>query len=93
MSMLNIGFGSMINSRRIVAALSPDSAPVKRMITKAKSDKMLIDASFGRKTKTVLIIDTNRVILCAFTAERIFGTRSEERRVGKECRSRWSPYH
>ena len=74
MSMLNIGFGSMINSRRIVAALSPDSAPVKRMITKAKSDKMLIDASFGRKTKTVLITDTNLVILCAFTAERIFGT-------------------
>lgn len=73
MSMLNIGFQSMINSDRIMAALSPDSAPVKRMISKAKRDKSLIDASFGRKTKTVLVTDTNQLILCAFSAERIFG--------------------
>lgn len=72
--MLNIGFQSMINSDRVMAALSPDSAPVKRMITKAKQDKTLIDASFGRKTKTVLVTDTNQLILCAFSAERIFGT-------------------
>ncbi len=71
--MLNIGFGCMINKNRIMAALSPESAPVKRMITKAKSDKVLIDASFGRKTKTVLITDTNQIILSAFSAERIFG--------------------
>ncbi len=71
--MLNIGFGCMINKNRIIAALSPESAPVKRMITKAKSDKILIDASFGRKTKTVLITDTNQIILSAFSAERIFG--------------------
>ncbi|MDD6186731.1 MAG: DUF370 domain-containing protein [Oscillospiraceae bacterium] len=74
MGMLNIGFQSMINSDRVMAALSPDSAPVKRMITKAKQDKTLIDASFGRKTKTVLVTDTNQLILCAFSAERIFGT-------------------
>jgi len=73
MSMLNIGFQSMINSERIMAALSPDSAPVKRMISKAKRDKSLIDASFGRKTKTVLVTDTNQLILCAFSAEKIFG--------------------
>ncbi len=77
MAMLNIGFGSMINGDRIMAALSPDSAPVKRMITKAKTDKVLIDATFGRKTKTVLITDTNQLILCAFSAERIFGTAKE----------------
>ncbi len=71
--MLNIGFGCMINKNRIIAALSPESAPVKRMITKAKSDKVLVDASFGRKTKTVLITDTNQIILSAFSAERIFG--------------------
>ncbi|MEG0092282.1 MAG: DUF370 domain-containing protein [Oscillospiraceae bacterium] len=73
MSMVNIGFGSMINKDRVMAALGPDSAPVKRMVTKAKSDKQLIDASFGRKTKTVIITDTNQIILCAFSAERIFG--------------------
>ncbi len=77
MAMLNIGFGSMINGERIMAALSPESAPVKRMITKAKTDKVLIDATFGRKTKTVLITDTNQIILCAFSAERIFGHTDE----------------
>ena len=73
MAMLNIGFGSMISADRVIAALSPDSAPVKRMVSKAKDDKVLIDATFGRKTKTVLITDTNQIIICAFSAERIFG--------------------
>ena len=73
MAMLNIGFGSMINADRVTAALSPDSAPVKRIISKAKADKRLIDATFGRKTKTVIVTDTGQVIICAFTAERIFG--------------------
>ena len=73
MGMLNIGFGSMINGDRIVAALAPESAPVKRIITKAKSEHTLIDATFGRKTKTVIITDSDQIILCAFTAERIFG--------------------
>ena len=75
--MLNIGFGSMINPDRIVAALSPESAPVKRMITKAKSENTLIDATFGRKTKTVIITDNSQIILCAFSAERIFGQASD----------------
>ena len=74
MAMLNIGFGSMISADRVIAALSPDSAPVKRMVSKAKTDKVLIDATFGRKTKTVIITDTNQIIICAFSAERIFGT-------------------
>ncbi|MBQ5782162.1 MAG: DUF370 domain-containing protein [Oscillospiraceae bacterium] len=77
MAMLNIGFGSMINRDKIVAALSPESAPVKRMITKAKAENRLIDATFGRKTKTVVITDSEDIILCAFTAERIFGQASD----------------
>jgi regulator of extracellular matrix RemA (YlzA/DUF370 family) len=77
MGMMNIGFGSMINPDRIVAALSPESAPVKRMITKAKSENTLIDATFGRKTKTVIITDNSQIILCAFSAERIFGQASD----------------
>jgi regulator of extracellular matrix RemA (YlzA/DUF370 family) len=75
--MMNIGFGSMISPDRIVAALSPESAPVKRMITKAKSENTLIDATFGRKTKTVIITDNSQIILCAFSAERIFGQASD----------------
>ena len=77
MAMLNIGFGSMISADRVIAALSPDSAPVKRMVSKAKADKVLIDATFGRKTKTVIITDTNQIIICAFSAERIFGTSND----------------
>ena len=77
MAMLNIGFGSMISADRVVAALAPDSAPVKRMVSKAKADKVLIDATFGRKTKTIIITDTNQIIICAFSAERIFGTANE----------------
>ena len=77
MAMLNIGFGSMISADRVIAALSPDSAPVKRMVSKAKTDKVLIDATFGRKTKTVLITDTNQIIICAFSAERIFGVSND----------------
>ena len=68
---------SPATSDRIVAALSPESAPVKRMITKAKSENTLIDATFGRKTKTVIITDNNQIILCAFSAERIFGQASD----------------
>ena len=71
--MLNIGFGSMINQNKIVAALSPESAPVKRMISKAKAENRLIDATFGRKTKTVIVTDCEHIIICAFSAERIFG--------------------
>lgn len=71
--MLNVGFGSMINPERVIAALSPESAPVKRIISKAKAENKIIDATFGRKTKTVVITDSDIVILCAFTAERIFG--------------------
>ena len=77
MAMLNIGFGSMISADRVIAALSPDSAPVKRMVSKAKTDKVLIDATFGRKTKTVIITDTNQIIICAFSAERIFGVQND----------------
>ena len=77
MAMLNIGFGSMINGDKVTAALSPDSAPVKRLISKAKSDKTLIDATFGRKTRTVIVMSGGQVVICAFTAERIFGQAGE----------------
>ena len=77
MKLLNIGFGNMVSAGRIVAVIAPDSAPVKRLIQEARDRGMLIDASFGRKTRSVLIMDTDHVILSAISPEAIAG-RAEE---------------
>ena len=71
MKLINIGFGSMIAANRLLAIVSPDSAPVKRLIQEAKDRGMLIDASYGHKTKAVLLMDTDHVILSAVTPETI----------------------
>ena len=71
MKLINIGFGSMIAAQRLLAIVSPDSAPVKRVIQEAKDRGMLIDASYGHKTKAVLLMDTDHVILSAVTPETI----------------------
>ena len=71
MKLINIGFGSMIAAGRVLAVLSPDSAPIKRVMQEAKERGMLIDASYGRKTKTVIIMDTDHVILSALTPETV----------------------
>ena len=69
MTLINIGFGSLIAARRVLAMLDPDSAPIKRVIQEARDRGMLVDASFGRKTKAVLLMDTDHVILSALTPE------------------------
>jgi len=69
MTLINIGFGSMIAARRVLAMLDPDSAPIKRVIQEAKDRGMLIDASYGRKTRCVILMDTDHVILSAMTTE------------------------
>ena len=69
MKLINIGFGSMIAQRRVLAMVSPDSAPIKRVVQEAKDRGMLIDASFGRKTQTVILMDTDHVILSALDPE------------------------
>ena len=71
MKLINIGFGSMVAAGRMLAVIAPDSAPIKRVIQEAKDRGMLIDASFGRKTKAVLLMDTDHVILSALTPETI----------------------
>ena len=71
MKLINIGFGSMIAAQRLLAIVPPDSAPVKRVIQEAKDRGMLIDASYGHKTKAVLLMDTDHVILSAITPETI----------------------
>ena len=71
MKLINIGFGSMVAASRLLAVIAPDSAPIKRVVQEARDRGMLIDASFGRKTKAVLLMDTDHVILSAITPEAI----------------------
>ena len=69
MKLINIGFGSMVAANRLLAIVEPDSAPIKRVVQEAKERGMLIDASYGRKTKAVLLMDTDHVILSALTPD------------------------
>ena len=69
MKLINIGFGSMIAARRVLAMVEPDSAPIKRVVQEARDRGMLIDASYGRKTQAVILMDTDHVILSALTTE------------------------
>ena len=71
MQLINIGFGNLLNSQRILAALSPESQPVKRISQQAKADHMLIDATHGRKTRTVLLLDSGHVALSYLQPEKI----------------------
>ena len=71
MKFINIGFGNMIAAERIVAIVSPDSAPIKRLIQSAKDDGRAIDVTCGRRTRAVIITDSEHVILSAIQAETI----------------------
>ena len=71
MKLINIGFGSLIAANRMLAVVLPDSAPVKRVIQEARERRMLIDASYGHKTKAVVLMDTDHVILSALLPETI----------------------
>ena len=73
MQLINIGFGNMVSSARLLAIVSPDSAPIKRVIQEAKDRGMLIDASFGRRTRSVVIMDSDHVILSAIQPEVLAG--------------------
>lgn len=71
MKLVNIGFGNMISAARLVAVVSPDSAPVKRLVKEARERGMLIDASYGRSTRAVLVMDSDHVVLSALTPETV----------------------
>ena len=71
MRLINIGFGSAVASNRMLAVIAPDSAPIKRLIQEARDRGMLIDASFGRKTQSVILMDTDHIILSAVAPESI----------------------
>ena len=70
-NLVNIGFGNYMNSNRIITILSPDSAPIKRLKEEARVEKRLIDATYGRRTRAVIITDSNHVILSSIQPETI----------------------
>ncbi len=71
MKLINIGFGNIISANRLISIVSPDSAPIKRMIQEAKDSKMAVDATLGRKTRAVLIMDSGHIILSAVQPETV----------------------
>ncbi|MBQ8748698.1 MAG: DUF370 domain-containing protein [Oscillospiraceae bacterium] len=78
MKLIGIGFGSMVAAHRVLAIVEPDSAPIKRVIQEARDRGMLIDASYGRKTKAVLLMDTDHVILSGLTPD-VLSSRWEDK--------------
>ena len=77
MEFINIGFGSMVSRERVVAVVSPDSAPIRRMTQESRERGMLIDATYGRKTASIFIMDSGHVILSALPTEK-FGAGEQE---------------
>lgn len=78
MKLINIGFGNMISSSRLIAIVAPDSAPIKRIIQEARDRGMLIDATYGRRTRAVIIMDTDHVILSAILPETVAGRMNDK---------------
>ena len=73
MKLINIGFGNTVSADKIIAIVSPESAPIKRMVQEAKDNGSAIDATFGRKTRAVIIMNSNHIVLSAIQAETIAG--------------------
>ena len=71
MELINIGFGNLISAQRLISIVSPDSAPVKRLIQESRDSGMLIGATYGRKTAAVLIMDSDHVVLSALSTEKL----------------------
>ncbi len=73
MKLINIGFGNMVSADRLIAIVSPDSAPIKRIIQDVREKGLLVDASYGRRTRAVLLMDSGHVILSAIQPETVAG--------------------
>ena len=87
MQFINIGFGNLVSVQRLIAVVSPDSAPVKRLVQESRDRGMLIDATYGRKTASVLIMDSDHVVLSALSTEKLaprLGMTPEEIREEEE---------
>ena len=73
MKLINIGFGNLVSADRLVAVVGPDSAPIKRMVQEARDRGVLVDATYGRRTRAVLITDSDHIILSALQPETVAG--------------------
>ena len=73
MKLINIGFGNMVSAGRLIAIVSPESAPIKRMVQEARDRGVLIDATYGRRTRAVLIMDSDHIVLSALQPETVAG--------------------
>ena len=73
MKLINIGFGNMVSANRLIAIVSPESAPIKRMVQEARDRGVLVDATYGRRTRAVLITDSDHIILSALQPETVAG--------------------
>ena len=82
--LIHIGFGNIVNTSKIIAIVSPDSAPIKRMVQSAKEKGMAIDATQGRKTKSVLVMENSQVVLSALLPETISGRVQAGQESGEE---------
>ena len=87
MKLINIGFGNMVSATRVIAIVSPESAPIKRIIQDVRDRGQLIDATYGRRTRAVVIMDSGHVILSAIQPETVAGRMSgkNEMEVGGEA--------
>ena len=78
MKLVNIGFGNMISAQRLVSIVSPESAPIKRVIREAEDKKMLINATYGRRTRAVIIMDSGHVVLSSLQPETVANRLNEK---------------
>ena len=84
MKLINIGFGNMVSAGRLIAIVSPESAPIKRMVQEARDRGVLIDATYGRRTKAVLIMDNDHLVLSALQPETVASRLSGEKDDAQE---------
>ena len=84
MKLINSGFGNLVSAQRLVAIVSPDSAPIKRMVQEARERGVLIDASFGRRTRAVLVMDNDHLVLSALQPETVANRLAGEKDMGEE---------
>lgn len=83
MKLINIGFGNTVSQDRILAVISPESAPVKRMCQEAKAKGILIDASFGRATKSVVVMDSGHIVLSSLACDVLASRLDEAQKSGE----------
>lgn len=84
MQLINIGFGNIVSANRIIAIVSPESAPIKRIVQEAKDSGMAVDATYGRRTRAVLIMDSGHIILSAVQPETVAGRLEKDEIIDEE---------